>query len=341
MQDGYPRRRAEHQNTACKEVAEIEVALKQQHTLEQNSQLEDTTQLSEGQRSKVVEEEGSRLGAKEKEIRNLCGKKEEAGRLSFEVERYKGLLHDAQVNATRLEVKRAQREEEMQAAREEDAQTLAAGEERVAQLLGRLGTLEEEATSAREAVSGAEEAKAVELAELQGECIKKLEQSEKEKKTLEDREAATVAGESEARQVLSAQLATTEEDCRRGGVELEQTKLLLRESDAERAGLEEEATRLRAQVARTEEERTRMEEESVSLKAQLEEAGQELACNLTRVAHHTLESVFIASRQVEHVAVRMPTEHCGAQKYSGAGGSRESTSKAASEGAEGKERSTS
>ena len=39
VQDGYPRRRAEHQNTACKEVAEIEVALKQQHTHEQNSQL--------------------------------------------------------------------------------------------------------------------------------------------------------------------------------------------------------------------------------------------------------------------------------------------------------------
>ncbi len=247
VQDGYPRRRAEHQNTACKEVAEIEVALKQQHTHEQNSQLEDTTQLSDGQRAKVVVVE-----------------EEEAGRLSFEVERYKGLLHDAQDNATRLEVKRAQIEEEigaMQAAREEDAKRLAAGEERVVHLLGRLGTLEEEATSARAAVSGAE-AKAVVLAE------------------------------SEARQVLSAKLESAEAERGRAGVELEQTKLLLRGSDAERAGLEEEASRLRAQVARTEEERTRMEEESVSLKAQLEEAGQELACNVTRVAHHTLESVF-------------------------------------------------
>jgi chromosome segregation ATPase len=204
------------------------------------------------------------LGTKEEEIRKLSGKEEEAGRLSFEVERYKGLLHDAQDNATRLEVKRAQIEEEigaMQAAREEDAKRLAAGEERVVHLLGRLGTLEEEATSARAAVSGAE-AKAVVLAE------------------------------SEARQVLSAKLESAEAERGRAGVELEQTKLLLRGSDAERAGLEEEASRLRAQVARTEEERTRMEEESVSLKAQLEEAGQELACNVTRVAHHTLESVF-------------------------------------------------
>ncbi len=193
--------------------------------------------LREGEWARArAEEELSRLRAlvarmeeerakEEAEGTRLSCMEDEAARLSVEMERLRGLLFEAQGHVARLEQERARLEEEVragQAAREvyeEDTKTFAAQGERIEQLQERVGMLEEERASARQAVEGAE-AKAAGLAELkdnlgaslkaktqeQIECIERLEQVAKDKEALQGWAAAMREGEGAAMQALSAQV---------------------------------------------------------------------------------------------------------------------------------------